>query len=240
MSDDSHMNPGADPALTDRSLGGLEGEELIERGRDIAAERLARRELVGEAVAAAGFVACAAAMALLLSADRSLSLPLAALLVAAHVVAARIKFEVGAGFTVPTQLVLVPMLFLLPTPLVPLFVALGNLLGDLPDHLRGTRHRERTVHRAGRFLVLARSRGRARGARRADPGDRQTGRSTSWRWRRRAESTSSSRRAASGTSWGATRASWYPTGPGSARWTRCSRRSPCWPCSTPSVTVSRC
>ena len=61
-----------------------------------------------------------------LDAERSLSIPLACILVAAHVVASRIKFEVGAGFTVPTQLVFIPMLFLLPTPLVPLLVAFGS------------------------------------------------------------------------------------------------------------------
>ncbi len=139
------MDPGSDPALSDRRLEGLEGEELIERGRDLAAQPLAGRELVGEAVAAFGFLACAVAMAVFLDGEQSFSVPLACTLVAAHVVAARIKFEVGAGFTVPTQLVLVPMLFLLPTPLVPLLVALGNLLGDLPDYLLGKRHPQRVI-----------------------------------------------------------------------------------------------
>jgi putative nucleotidyltransferase with HDIG domain len=134
-----------DPALKDRRLEDLEGEELIERGRDLTAQPLAGRERKGEMVAAAGFLLCAVAMALLLDADRAFSLPLACTLVGAHVLAARIKFEVGAGFTVPTQLVLVPMLFLLPTPVVPLLVALGNLLGDLPDYLRGKRHPQRAI-----------------------------------------------------------------------------------------------
>jgi putative nucleotidyltransferase with HDIG domain len=139
------MDPASDPALSERRLEGLEGEELIARGRDLAAEPLEGRELVGEAVAAVGFLACAVAMALFLDGETSFSVPLACTLVAAHVIAARIKFEVGAGFTVPTQLVFVPMLFLLPTPLVPLFVVLGNLLGDLPDYLRGKRHPQRAV-----------------------------------------------------------------------------------------------
>ena len=153
-----------DPALKDPRLEGLEGEELIERGRDLAAQPLEGRERTGEMVAAAGFLVCAVAMALLLDADRSFSVPLACTLVGAHVLASRIKFEVGAGFTVPTQLVLVPMLFLLPTPVVPLFVAAGNLLGDLPDYLRGRRHPERRSWRSGTpgirsapALVLSRS-----------------------------------------------------------------------------------
>jgi putative nucleotidyltransferase with HDIG domain len=131
--------------MSDRRLDNLEGEEVIERGRDLAAQPLAGRELVGEVIAAAGFVVCAIAMAAFLDADRALSIPLACTLVAAHVLAARIKFEVGAGFTVPTQLVFVPMLFLLPTPLVPLLVAIGNLLGNLPDYLRRKRHPERAI-----------------------------------------------------------------------------------------------
>ena len=139
------MDPASDPALSERRLEGLEGEELIERGRDLAAQPLEGRELVGEAVAAVGFLACAIAMAVFLDGEQAFSLPLACTLVAAHVIAARIKFEVGAGFTVPTQLVLVPMLFLLPTPLVPLLVALGNLLGDLPDYLLGKRHPQRAI-----------------------------------------------------------------------------------------------
>ena len=152
------MEPGSDPALTDRRLEGLEGEELIERGRDLAAQPLEGRELVGEAVAAVGFLACAVAMALFLDAERSLSIPLACVLVAAHVVAARIKFEVGAGFTVPTQLVLVPMLFLLPTPLVPLFVAFGEPPGR-PARLSARQAPPAARdHRVRGLVVLARSR----------------------------------------------------------------------------------
>ena len=139
------MEPGSDPALNEPRLEGLEGEEVIERGRDLTAQRLAGRELLGETVAASAFLASAIAMALFLEAERSLSIPLACTLVAAHVLASRIKFEVGAGFTVPTQLVFIPMLFLLPTPLVPLLVAFANLLGDLPDYLLGKRHPQRAI-----------------------------------------------------------------------------------------------
>ena len=46
-----------------------------------------------------------------------------AALVAAYAAASRVLFEVGAGFAIPTQLVLVPMLFAVPTGLVPLLVA---------------------------------------------------------------------------------------------------------------------
>jgi len=55
----------------------------------------------------------------------------------------RVEFAVGTGSVVPTQLVLVPMLLLLPRPLVPLLVAAGYLLGGVVDHAKGRRHLQR-------------------------------------------------------------------------------------------------
>ena len=54
---------------------------------------------------------------------RDLSPGLALAFVAALALAAGIEFSVGAATAVPTQLVFVPMLLLLPTPYVPLLVA---------------------------------------------------------------------------------------------------------------------
>ncbi len=48
------------------------------------------------------------------------------------------QFDIGAGFTVPTQAVFVPMLFALPVSLVPLLVALSLALGMAPAILRGS------------------------------------------------------------------------------------------------------
>ena len=70
-----------DPALKDRRLEGLEGEELIERGRDLAAQPLAGRERAARWWLPPAFCVCAVAMALLLDADRSFSVPLACMLV---------------------------------------------------------------------------------------------------------------------------------------------------------------
>ena len=42
------MDHASDPALSDKRLEGLEGEELIERGRDLAAQPLDPRERLGE------------------------------------------------------------------------------------------------------------------------------------------------------------------------------------------------
>ena len=48
------------------------------------------------------------------------------LLVGAYALAYRIEFEIGSGLAVPTQLLFVPMLFVLPLGLVPFAVAPGS------------------------------------------------------------------------------------------------------------------
>ena len=55
------------------------------------------------------------------------------LLVAAYAAAFRLDFEIGTGSAVPTQLILVPMLFVLPVGLVPLAVAAGVAARELVD-----------------------------------------------------------------------------------------------------------
>jgi HD-GYP domain-containing protein (c-di-GMP phosphodiesterase class II) len=95
------------------------------------------REAVGAALLAACFPAAALALALLADGDRPFSWPLAALFVAAYAVVAGIEFQTGSGYTVPTQLVFVPMLLLLPTPLVPLLVALALVAATLVQALTG-------------------------------------------------------------------------------------------------------
>ncbi|MEA2443946.1 MAG: hypothetical protein QOJ12_1238, partial [Thermoleophilales bacterium] len=58
----------------------------------------------------------------------------------------RVEFEVGSNTAVPAQLVFVPMLFLAPLTLVPLLVAGGFLLGELPDYVRGRIHPDRWLY----------------------------------------------------------------------------------------------
>ena len=68
--------------------------------------------------------------------SRALDVPLAVALTVAYAVVARVEFAAGAGIVVPTQLVFVPMLLLLPTPLVPLLVAAAYVLSDLGAAMR--------------------------------------------------------------------------------------------------------
>jgi putative nucleotidyltransferase with HDIG domain len=93
---------------------------------------LRRSELIG----GAAFLTAAGALALLGGAA-GFSLGTAAVYVIAIAVASNVRFDVGPGFTVPTQAVFVPMLFALPPAVVPLLVVPGLVLGMIPDVLRG-------------------------------------------------------------------------------------------------------
>jgi HD-GYP domain-containing protein (c-di-GMP phosphodiesterase class II) len=119
-------------------------EQLFARGRNRALTRARGRERRVEQMLAAGFLAAALAMAVLLDSPRHLQFPTLAVLVLAYVVACRAKFDIADGYTVPTELVLVPMLFVLPTPIVPLVVSASWLLGRLIDYASG----RASVHRA--------------------------------------------------------------------------------------------
>jgi putative nucleotidyltransferase with HDIG domain len=111
-------------------------ERLLAETRARSQHALARRERWTNAGFSAGFLVAAAALALLAPAERSPDLLLAALLVLAYAVVARVEFSAGAGIVVPTQVVFVPMLLLLPTPLVPLLVACAMVLTDAVHALR--------------------------------------------------------------------------------------------------------
>ena len=63
----------------------------------------------------------------------------------AYALVGRAEFPSGAGFAVPTQVVFVPMLLLLPTPIVPLLVALALVLTSTANALRGRLARDRVL-----------------------------------------------------------------------------------------------
>ena len=137
-------------------------EELHESWDRSSSEPLRGRELLVEAIAALAFVAVAVALAATVPSERALDVPLAVVLVATYALLARVRFPIGYGFTIPTQVVLVPMLFLLPLGAVPLFVAAGMVLGSLPEYLFGDRHPSRAIsavadawHSVGPVAVLA-------------------------------------------------------------------------------------
>jgi HD-GYP domain-containing protein (c-di-GMP phosphodiesterase class II) len=137
-------------------------QRVIEERRARRLQNLARRELWSFVVFAGGFAVAALLLALYVPSERHPGLGATLLLVAAYAAAFRLDFEIGTGSAVPTALILVPMLFVLPLGLVPLAVATGVVLGSLDEHVRGSlslgRVGMRVVfawHAVGPALVLA-------------------------------------------------------------------------------------
>jgi diguanylate cyclase (GGDEF)-like protein len=117
----------------------------IAASRERVRSRLVGRERGATLVLGGGFLAAAVACAIFIASPRPFSIGAAALLVAIYAFVSQIEFEVGPGSAVPTELVLVPMLFVLPPGAVPLAVAFGLLLGGVADRLRSRRHGDRVA-----------------------------------------------------------------------------------------------
>ncbi len=135
-------------------------EELVVRSRDRRRARPERRELSVAIALALSFVVAASVAAALLP-PATLSTWRFLLLAGAYALASRVSFEVGAGATVPTELVFVPMLFLLPPGAVAPCVAAGLLASRAIDAARGTTSPARAAlvlgscwHALGPALVL--------------------------------------------------------------------------------------
>ena len=122
-------------------------ERAIRLSRAQLGRMLLTREARLDLAAAFAVLAAALAMAILFDPGRALDAPLALGLVLAYAAASRVEFRVGSGVAVPTQLVFVPMLFLLPTPAVPLFVIIALLVSRIPEYVSGEVHASRWVLR---------------------------------------------------------------------------------------------
>jgi putative nucleotidyltransferase with HDIG domain len=101
------------------------------------AQRIGDAERVAELIVGTGFLIAALALALLGDATRSTSVPVAALYVVGIAAIGAVRFDIGAGFTVPTQALFVPMLFAVPLSVAPLLIALALALGTMPAVLLG-------------------------------------------------------------------------------------------------------
>jgi HD-GYP domain-containing protein (c-di-GMP phosphodiesterase class II) len=136
-------------------------QRVIEEQRARRLHSLAHREVWSFGLFAGGFLAVAVLMAALLPSHRSPGIAAVLVLIAAYAASFRLDFEIGSGSAVPTQLMLVPMLFVLPAGFVPIAVAAGIVLGSLDEYLRGSLHLGRVVlrvvnawHAVGPALVL--------------------------------------------------------------------------------------
>jgi diguanylate cyclase (GGDEF)-like protein len=111
-------------------------ERLLEESWETRSRGVSARELVTEVAAGGLFLVAAGSLLLLAGATNGFDPVVAAVLVALYALVSRVEFPVGAGYVVPSQLVLVPMLVLLPPATVPLLVACGLLLARLSDWCR--------------------------------------------------------------------------------------------------------
>jgi HD-GYP domain-containing protein (c-di-GMP phosphodiesterase class II) len=120
-------------------------EQLLADARSREASRLTRAERLTYWTSSIAFVAAAG---VLLAFDSPGAMPqtwVIALLVGSYALASRLQFEVGSTLAIATQLVLVEMLFLLPPEQLPIWVAVGGLLGQAPEYLRRTVPLERIL-----------------------------------------------------------------------------------------------
>jgi HD-GYP domain-containing protein (c-di-GMP phosphodiesterase class II) len=139
----------------------LDADALIEQSRHLAAAPLGDRDRLASLLLAVPFLVVSVALALLAHSSRQAGLGTFVVFIGSYALASRIDFEIGTGSAVPTQLVLIPMLALLPVQAVPLCVLVGLLLGGLPDYIRGRVPVDRSVlrfvnswHAVGPALVL--------------------------------------------------------------------------------------
>src|SRR5580704_2211034 len=100
-------------------------------------ERMVDAERRGELLVAAAFLLAALALALAAPTTGGLSLGIAALYVFGIAATGAVRFDIGAGFTVPTQALFVPMLFAVPVTLAPVLVALALGVAMVPAIARG-------------------------------------------------------------------------------------------------------
>src|SRR3954464_15736930 len=118
-------------ADTQRIHAVLDEHAPIQAQRERRRRRLGRGERVSAGVLGGAFLAVAVPLAILVPTDRTPSTLLYLALICAYAAAWRLDFEVGSGFSVPTQLLLVPMLFTFPLRPGPTFVAAANVVPKL-------------------------------------------------------------------------------------------------------------
>jgi HD-GYP domain-containing protein (c-di-GMP phosphodiesterase class II) len=126
------------PSIPARAAVDLDPEldALITASRGWLRRALVTRDRLPALFSAAAFLGATGVLALVANSERDPSLATYLALIGAYAAASRVEFEVGAVYALPTQLVLVPMLFVLPLGFVPLCVAAALLAGDLAASVR--------------------------------------------------------------------------------------------------------
>jgi putative nucleotidyltransferase with HDIG domain len=110
----------------------VEDQQLLEDTYRRAESQMTTRERIGEFVTCGGFVV-AAALLWGLQPPTAFALGPVVLCVLVLALATLVKFDTVFGFTVPTQLAFVPLLFAAPVPTVPLAVLVALALAAIRD-----------------------------------------------------------------------------------------------------------
>ena len=121
------------------------GQEMLEQARERRRSRMSRRERAVELATGGSFAASAVALALIGDSGRAFDWGAAIIVVLALAAASLVEFEVGSTYTMPTQLMFVPMLFVLPPETVPICVAAALMIPKLVEALLGRRPAERAL-----------------------------------------------------------------------------------------------
>jgi HD-GYP domain-containing protein (c-di-GMP phosphodiesterase class II) len=158
VDDPSSHGQGAQVFAFDGDADAVVGEHRSERTAGLTG-----RDRLGVLCLGGGFLVVALALSFFVGhSSRAPGLIVVGLYVGLYAAVSRVEFEVFTGASVPTQLVLVPMLFVLPLALVPLAVAAGLMLGSVVDRVGGRVSLERGArvlvggwHAAGAVAVLA-------------------------------------------------------------------------------------
>src|ERR1700733_12655836 len=106
---------------------------------------MSARERVAEAVVGGGYLAAVTAL-LVAQPPRSFSVLPAIVCTLILVVALRVRIDTPFGFTVPTQLAFVPLLFAMPVTLVPIAVPVAMFASNVPELLKGDVRPSRLIH----------------------------------------------------------------------------------------------
>jgi HD-GYP domain-containing protein (c-di-GMP phosphodiesterase class II) len=119
------------------------------QGQKRSAEPMARSEIRAELIVGGAYLVAAVALAVLVPTSASFDVGAAVLVTIAAAVFSRIKVEVGGSYTSPLQLAFVPMLFIVPPELVPIFLAASLVLGQAVDFTLRSGHPGRAIQSLG-------------------------------------------------------------------------------------------
>jgi HD-GYP domain-containing protein (c-di-GMP phosphodiesterase class II) len=118
------------PALDTRA------DETVGQHRDERVTSLSKGERRALVLVGGSFLALAIAFNVLVQSNRHVGIGFLALYIVIYAIVSRVEFEIFTGASVPTELVFIPFLFVLPLDVVPLAVAVGLMLGSVLDRLR--------------------------------------------------------------------------------------------------------